>query len=251
MDRTVRIHPRAYIKAILHACKYPHAAVNGVLVGYGANDITDAYPLLHVHMTLLPPLEIGLMHVEQLLSLLHSQKKDGEKEKKLKIVGYYFANEHLLDRSMAACHKAIIAKIRENCFSGKSGDDSVPCVWLIDNSKMQIERPSDVAIGIYRPKSTTSDLMAQDWTLHDLNDKQKGGVSISFVRNENGSHNDGNDDAVQPEYEYATEEVLRGFSSLVQQRKHRMLVDFDDHLDDIRKDWTNKELASEIAKLLK
>jgi hypothetical protein len=55
-----------YIKAILHAFKYPTSSVNGVLLGTKKDsviEISDAIPLLHTRLSLLPLLEIALMQV--------------------------------------------------------------------------------------------------------------------------------------------------------------------------------------------
>ena len=53
----------AYLKLFFHCAKYPHRAVNGVLLGTEAGDevqITDAVPLLHHWTHLSPMMEIGL-----------------------------------------------------------------------------------------------------------------------------------------------------------------------------------------------
>jgi hypothetical protein len=57
---------KAYTKLILHAAKYPHAPVNGILLGAaspsegGSIVIADAIPLLHQWTSLSPMMEIGL-----------------------------------------------------------------------------------------------------------------------------------------------------------------------------------------------
>ena len=53
----------AYLKLFFHCAKYPHRAVNGVLLGSETGDevqITDAVPLLHHWTHLSPMMEIGL-----------------------------------------------------------------------------------------------------------------------------------------------------------------------------------------------
>ena len=58
------VSERAYVKILLHAAKYPHKPVNGVLVGKdagsGAVQIVDSIPLLHHWTGLSPSMEIGL-----------------------------------------------------------------------------------------------------------------------------------------------------------------------------------------------
>lgn len=59
---------KAYSKIILHCCKYPHRAVNGVVIGFvSAKDhvvhIQDAIPLFHLSLGLAPMLEVALSQV--------------------------------------------------------------------------------------------------------------------------------------------------------------------------------------------
>lgn len=59
---------KAYSKILLHACKYPHKAVNGVLISSsvgGSADavIVDAIPLFHQCLGLAPMLEVALAQV--------------------------------------------------------------------------------------------------------------------------------------------------------------------------------------------
>ncbi len=55
---------RAYSKMVLHAAKYPHCAVNGILLaksGAGRKDrltLTDAVPLFHQILGLTPMIEV-------------------------------------------------------------------------------------------------------------------------------------------------------------------------------------------------
>ena len=58
----------AYAKIILHAFKYPHTAINGVLLANeGTNNhspkYVDAIPLFHHNLGLAPMLEVALMQV--------------------------------------------------------------------------------------------------------------------------------------------------------------------------------------------
>lgn len=55
---------RAYAKMILHAAKYPHLAVNGVLLASKAEGkIVDAIPMFHQCLFVTPMVEIALMQV--------------------------------------------------------------------------------------------------------------------------------------------------------------------------------------------
>lgn len=60
----------AYLKIILHAAKYPHAQVSGLLLGYfgpgGSNVVVeDAVPLLHHWNALAPITEVGITLVSK------------------------------------------------------------------------------------------------------------------------------------------------------------------------------------------
>lgn len=58
----------AYSKMLLHAFKYPHSAINGVLLakeGSSGHSVCyeDAVPLFHQNLALSPMLEVALMQV--------------------------------------------------------------------------------------------------------------------------------------------------------------------------------------------
>jgi len=61
---------KAYVKPLLHAAKYPHCAVNGLLLSERQKHkdskvlrISDAVPLFHSSLTLAPMLEVALTMV--------------------------------------------------------------------------------------------------------------------------------------------------------------------------------------------
>ena len=68
----LRVSPRAYAKILLHTSKYPHKAVNGVLLGGenledGEIYVLDAIPLFHICLGLAPMLEVALARVRNTL----------------------------------------------------------------------------------------------------------------------------------------------------------------------------------------
>lgn len=87
------------------SAKYPHLAVNGVLVGHKAkNEVVDAIPLFHQCLHVSPMSEIALVQVESRAS------SDG-----LQILGYYTAAESYADNSIDKAPGIKIAeKIVEN-----------------------------------------------------------------------------------------------------------------------------------------
>ncbi|XP_076177734.1 ER membrane protein complex subunit 8/9 [Ptiloglossa arizonensis] len=103
---------RAYCKIILHAAKYPHCAINGLLLAKQKNKsdsksvelrIVDAIPLFHICLHVSPIAEIALIMVDQF-----AMRKD------LIIAGYYLANENISDLSTDKPAHRIADKIAEN-----------------------------------------------------------------------------------------------------------------------------------------
>lgn len=67
----VEISARAYVKMCLHAARYPHAAVNGLLLAPAPRSgeclcLTDCVPLFHSHLALSVMLEVALNQVPPL-----------------------------------------------------------------------------------------------------------------------------------------------------------------------------------------
>ncbi len=66
----VSLSAQAYIKIVLHAAKYPHCSVNGVLLTEDSKKretksvhIVDAVPFFHQALSLAPMLEVALTQV--------------------------------------------------------------------------------------------------------------------------------------------------------------------------------------------
>jgi len=115
MSYSISISSLALGKIVLHAARYSHLAVNGVLLGTAeGRDITDAVPLFHNALSLTPMLDVALTQIEERFC-----KKD------LKIVGYYQANENIRDAEPDFIATKICEKIAEN--SGNA------CLLMVDN----------------------------------------------------------------------------------------------------------------------
>ncbi|KAH7721956.1 neighbor of COX4-like protein [Aphelenchoides avenae] len=99
----VEISSTAYSKVVLHAIKYPHCTVRGVLLGRkgsgGESDvrILDVIPALH-NALLAPPVEMLFIHLDAYCQ-----------ESKLDILGVYFGKDRLNDESLddAWCRIAV------------------------------------------------------------------------------------------------------------------------------------------------
>lgn len=64
----IKINAKAYCKLVLHAAKYPHYAVNGVLLAKCSAknkeiEFVDAIPLFHLALNLTPMAEVALTQV--------------------------------------------------------------------------------------------------------------------------------------------------------------------------------------------
>ncbi|CAH0584524.1 unnamed protein product [Chrysodeixis includens] len=118
----------AYAKMILHAAKYPHCAVNGVLLADATKirdgaknqdvDIVDTVPLFHHSHYLSPMAEVALTQIE---SVAQANNRI--------IAGYYAACENFKDNTVDKCPGQKIAeKIAEHFPSA--------VFVVIDNRKM-------------------------------------------------------------------------------------------------------------------
>ncbi|KAG8680249.1 hypothetical protein FRC08_016438, partial [Ceratobasidium sp. 394] len=100
---------KAYTKVIVHAAKYPHAPVNGVLIGRptpsdgGSIVVEDAIPLLHQWTSLSPMMEIGLD-----LARTHAESMGME------LLGYYQATQRLDDdEGLSAVGQRIASNLKD------------------------------------------------------------------------------------------------------------------------------------------
>lgn len=122
-----QISAKAYAKIVLHCCKYPHRAVNGVVIGLFSDKdqgtgvlIQDAVPLFHQNLSLAPMLEVALRQVD-----VYSEKKG------LVIVGYYHANERMDDNEPNDTAQLIAGKIARNVKSSNKA-----CLLMVNNAKV-------------------------------------------------------------------------------------------------------------------
>ncbi|KAJ8953361.1 hypothetical protein NQ318_023477 [Aromia moschata] len=110
---SIKFSGKAFCKMLLHALKYPHCSVNGVLLAKTSSinskeiEFVDAIPLFHISINLTPMAEIALMQIDEFAS-----------KRGLTIAGYYVAPEnHLKDNSLEKVHHRIADKIAFNCNS--------------------------------------------------------------------------------------------------------------------------------------
>ena len=73
-----RVSSKAYCKLLLHAVKYPHRAVNGVLLADKKKlkenktlQLVDCVPMFHLSIGLAPMLEVALVQVGMFMKILN------------------------------------------------------------------------------------------------------------------------------------------------------------------------------------
>uniref|UniRef100_A0A915KAG9 MPN domain-containing protein n=1 Tax=Romanomermis culicivorax TaxID=13658 RepID=A0A915KAG9_ROMCU len=142
---TFTLSTQAYCKILLHALKYPHSAVNGVMLGEKSKiagdssnsiQIVDVVPLFHRWLSLSTPLEIALSQID-----LFCQTQT----KNLKIVGYYQANERLKDNSPDQTALKVMEKLTSlSCENILIMSCIIELSYTqVDNSKISLEADSN------------------------------------------------------------------------------------------------------------
>lgn len=198
-----KIAQNAYIKLVLHALKHRTSAVNAVLLApssaaaagsAAAVEITEAVPLFHSQIGLLPPLEFALNMIEGYFE-----------SRGLNIVGYFHANERFDDLELGNVAKNIGDHIH------RFFPDAA--VLLLDNKKLE-------ALSKGKGRTPVMQLYTRDAakTWKQVVSDSSGGLSLK---------------------EPLANVVL---SDYIASEKWKDIVDFDDHYDDISKDWLNTEL---------
>ncbi|KAL3860393.1 hypothetical protein ACJMK2_010518 [Sinanodonta woodiana] len=164
----ILVNVQAYAKLTLHAAKYPHCAVNGVLLAEDSKSkdrktirFVDCIPLFHLSLSLAPMLESALLQIDAYC-----------KSKGLIIGGYYQANEHYEDSELNNIAKSVGRKIQ----------DSFPdaCVFMIENNKVSLESQSEVYKAyVYKDPN---------WVKYDQRTVEEEAVSITNSLLQDGAH---------------------------------------------------------------
>mmetsp|Transcript_26897 Transcript_26897/g.58721 ORF Transcript_26897/g.58721 Transcript_26897/m.58721 type:complete len:229 (+) Transcript_26897:144-830(+) len=205
------------VKILLHAAKYPHCTINGVLLGSvdGSSNsvkIVDAIPLFHVSTSLAPPTELALSQVEAYTS---------QSQGKLQLVGYY----HSEARYQAADMGPISRRVADRISDKYPGAVAV----LLDNKKLGAflqdqagKEKTDDSKAVVPATAHPFDLFTRD----GRNWKRE--AASQFSLSGSGS---------------SWKVLQENFVSLFKQQAHRNLNDFDEHLDDPSKDYLNPGLS--------
>ncbi|XP_042630947.1 ER membrane protein complex subunit 8 isoform X2 [Cyprinus carpio] len=200
---SLKLTTQAYCKMLLHAAKYPHCAVNGLLVAekHKKKDsprdsvlCVDCVPLFHGALALAPMLEVALTLIDAWC-----------KENKYVIAGYYQANERIKEARPNQVAEKVAARISENF--------SEAAMIMLDNSRF------------------TMDCF----------------VPVLFIYD----HHDNKWKCREPSTDCFEDwiEAQKITAALLESKSYESLVDFDNHLDDLRNDWTNPEINKSVLHL--
>ncbi|XP_068098591.1 ER membrane protein complex subunit 9 [Hyperolius riggenbachi] len=194
----VELNTHVYVKMILHAARYPHSTVSGVLLGRqtpGCLTLVDCVPVCHLQLPLSLSMEVALTQIDSWSAL-----------QGLVIAGFYQANAGLRDTSINC------AALKAASLISEYQEDAV--LILMENERLS-SSPGIPPLTVFCQNSN------KQWVPKDK-------TLIMWGH---------------------WEETQRITRQLLQAKACQRLIDFDNHLDDIRADWTNQELNVEIAKL--
>lgn len=193
-----KISARAYSKMVLHAAKYPHCAVNGLLLASAKDssnniEIIDVMPLFHQNLHLTPMAEIALVQTEALAAA-----------NDLQIAGYYAACELFQDNTIDKAPGVRIAdKIAEN---------NPNAAFIVIGNSILGGKDNGPALSVSQNKE--GHWVSTSYTLNQIND------------------------------------TLDAVELLIERGAMKDLYDFDNHLDNIKNDWTNAHLNRDLQQLL-
>ena len=234
------------LKILLHGAKHPHLAVNGILLGKATDSavsITDAVPLFHNSTQLAMPTEIALTQVG--MQDLHAWRESVDRchsdvascaqieayaatPGSPQIVGYYQGDSRFQAADMGPLSRKMADKISDRHPNA--------VLLLLDNKRlaqfMAQQSSGPDACGPAEPTQAASTSTSAPFEVFTRDGK--GG---SWKREPQGK-------LLLAAGASAANELRESFSSLFQREAQRTLVDFDDHFDDLTRDWLNPGLKS-------
>ncbi|KAF3832562.1 hypothetical protein F7725_026226 [Dissostichus mawsoni] len=175
----IQLTSQAYCKMLLHAAKYPHFAVNGLLVAEKTKEKKKE------------------SHSEPVLCV--DCIDTWCKENNYIIAGYYQANERTKDS------RKVAARISENFHEA--------AIVMLDTSRL--------TMSCFEPIVLIYDHHEHKWKSRE--------VTFDCFEDWN--------------------EAQKITSSLLEGRSYENLIDFDNHLDDLRNDWTNPVINKAVLDL--
>lgn len=207
----------AYIKLLSHLFKYQSNTVTGILIGKNNNNIlhiTDIIPLFHtVSLHLTSYIEIALLSIDTYINSLD--------DKQQQILGVYIGNGIIdIDNDSTISHVTHIAN--------KLYQNNKQCVILaVDHNRLtnaithtadNNNNTNDTALDVY-----TYNANQQRWCYNNDIATIVSNTAIQSIQTS--LNNDNYNNTGVPQY--------------------YRLYDFDDHLDNVSYDWTNKHYYSD------
>lgn len=200
------IGEKAYIKAVLHAVKHKTCAVNGLLIGRVNGDGVEDFSLQIVESVPLFHTHLALLPMLE-LALLQVDEHLSAQDGGLQIVGYYHANERFDDTELNPVARKIGDHIVRYCPQA--------VVLLLDNKQL-------AALPKTGSRKPAMQMYLRDSSRIWKQARQAGGTSVELLLKETSANN-----------------LLEAYMA---EGRHQSIVDFDEHLDDITKDWMNRAL---------
>jgi len=197
-----QIGQNAYIKLVLHALNHKSSAVNGVLIGR----LSGSDPNAIVEITDSVPLfhsQIGLLPPLEIALIMIDEYYSGQG---LSIVGYFHANERFDDFELGSVARNIGDHIHRYFPQA--------ALLLLDNKKLK-------AVSSGKDRAPVMQLYTRDASSRTW--KLAGSEGSSGLTTKEPSAN----------------VILLDY---ITSEKWKDIADFDDHLDDISKDWLNSDL---------
>lgn len=207
------ISQTAYVKLVLHALKHTTSAVNGILVGrikqYPASEDDNNNSTEAVEIIDAIPLSHAQLGLLPTLEIAITQGEDyfASKGDRLSVVGYYHANERYEDLELSPLAKKIGDHISRYCPQA--------AILLLDN-KLVEELPKGGS------KKPVVQLYTRDASKVWRQAGSSGSIGVRLVFKEPTAN------TILWDY------IIEG--------REQEIVDFDEHLDDISKDWLNSNL---------
>ncbi|KAI1297141.1 ER membrane protein complex subunit 8 [Halotydeus destructor] len=196
------ITSKCYVKLLMHCLKYPHATVNGLLLAEKKAKDGQGANSGRAFLDVVPLFHLG-HGLTPMMEAALLQVSSKCAEKNLVIAGYYQANKYFHDSAPDAFAYKIAEKIWEQ------NNDAV--LMMVHNFGLAASVQDD----------TDADQSLHLYTYHDAKWKNK----PSSLKHE---------------------DQLKAFECLNElvysKQRHYELNDFDNHLDDISADWSNKAI---------
>lgn len=220
----------AALTILLHASKHPSCTVNGVLLGKqragGGYLLSTAIPLFHRSHTLAPCVETALSQAEII----------AQQEGSL-LVGYYHGDYKFASAELGPLAKRIADRICER--------QPGACVLLLDNVKLATFSGAAAAADGGDDSGSGGDLLSGGGPLELLlRDNQGSGVKGGAWRKVQQQHKDGGGEGSGglTVGGGGWDAVRKRYLNLFAADKHHEVADFEDHLDDLGRDYLNKGL---------